>query len=103
MPDCVVSWLQAPVFGPFPSPPKRRGLERSGNQTGPHYLASAATSTEMQARSAEIAELMVSADTVNQGSRVLLYRYLRNIVLLGGFNVVAVGIGLWMGQSRMEV
>jgi len=66
------------------------------------YLASATTPSEMQARSVEVAEMMDAAWTVKEAARVLVYRYLRNIVLLGGFNVVAVGIGLWVGRSSVR-
>jgi hypothetical protein len=56
----------------------------------------------MQARSAEIIEIVDRASTIAEGACVLVYRYLRNVVLLGGFNVVVVGAGLWMGLLRMD-
>ena len=64
------------------------------------YLAGVATPADMQAKSAEIAELMTSADFISQGWRAHTYRALRYAVLLGGFNVLAGIIGLWMGRVR---
>ena len=66
------------------------------------YLARVTTPADMQAKSNEIAELMSSADFLSQGWRAHTYRALRYAVLLGGFNVVAMAFGLWMGRVRCE-
>lgn len=67
------------------------------------YLASVTTPAEMQARGAEMAELMISAKTLVDGSHVLLYRTLRYIVMLGGFNVLSIGAGMWLGRGAAGV
>jgi hypothetical protein len=64
------------------------------------YLASVTTPEEMKAKSAEIARIVALASYVVEGWHALFYRTIRYIVLLSTFNVVSIGIGMWMGRTK---
>jgi hypothetical protein len=63
------------------------------------YLATANTPDQMKDRSAELARIMVNADSVVEGSHILVRRCLKYLCLLGTFNFVFSGAGIWMARQ----